>query len=395
MSTSLCLIKQLIPSSLHLLATNYQSKAFQTISSPSLQSLLHQFQALTSSHRFSKYSTWYQHVSEPDNFVIVDLWTDDEQNAPVVVYQLYLMFTDTFINTFNLVNCSIPINLSCHSPILSSVFNQCLHVQYNQSASLVADLYQLNSERLFNLFKKVVGDSNKEIVHKYFYNNKQNYTNDTDIYILQHIQGHYLQQKSSEQVRLQNRLDIFQSFFKDKLSHKHHYKLLDYGGGSGEFAAALQQLYQFDVTNVDVNNWLSLQHEYKHQNITYNFITDINIPSVDDASMDVVCMMQVLHHLSQPDATLQEIHRILKVKGYLFLREHDCQTLEDQLVIDLEHLIYEISYRNNIDASYNYSAKYWSKRCLYKLLSNLGFHFVADDKPKGISCCYYSLWQKL
>jgi SAM-dependent methyltransferase len=62
-----------------------------------------------------------------------------------------------------------------------------------------------------------------------------------------------------------------------------------------------------------------LESEFKNPNIIEpNIYGKVNL---DDNSQDVVCAFSTLHHIANISDLLQEIHRILKPNGYLFIRE--------------------------------------------------------------------------
>jgi len=95
-------------------------------------------------------------------------------------------------------------------------------------------------------------------------------------------------------------------------------------------------------------------------------------------------MFQVLHHIRNFEYTVKELYRILKEDGLLLIREHDCINDTVATLIDIEHSLFEISGKNDVDYSYlqQYYAHYFSKKELYILLQSVGF--VQVEKRKGI-----------
>jgi ubiquinone/menaquinone biosynthesis C-methylase UbiE len=110
----------------------------------------------------------------------------------------------------------------------------------------------------------------------------------------------------------------------------------------------------------------------------FTFINYINSPyniPLNDNSIDLITLLQVLHHVKHPNKLLNEIIRISKNGTLLFIREHDCYNKKIENLIKLEHLLYGIvidktDYNVYIDNIYE---NYFSKQNLIKKLTELGF----------------------
>lgn len=62
---------------------------------------------------------------------------------------------------------------------------------------------------------------------------------------------------------------------------------------------------------------------------------------LDDNSVDLIMANMTLHHIEDIRKTISEVHRVLKPGGLFYIREHDCWTAMDAMLIDIEHLLYD------------------------------------------------------
>lgn len=101
--------------------------------------------------------------------------------------------------------------------------------------------------------------------------------------------------------------------------------VLDFGCGPGGFAAAAAGLvgpggrvYALDIHPLALKFTARLTAERGLQNL--QVITDLaDLPA---ASVDLVLLYDVLHHLPEPKSTLVELRRRLKPSGLLSIRDH-------------------------------------------------------------------------
>jgi ubiquinone/menaquinone biosynthesis C-methylase UbiE len=268
---------------------------------------------------------------------------------------------------------------------------------------LLRKVYGMNSKRLFQLFRKIVGHSNEQL-------SKLIEANVPDAEVLMYLNVTFenrLDNNSTDEFRVNQRVqDLFQL-----VDVREWKKMLDFGGGNGDFAAAVVKECEWywnvhkpsDNTRVwgafptavclDVKQWFTKPHASRYTNIEYEFVDTAQIP-YSDHTFDGITMLQVLHHVDDQLFTLYELYRVLKPGGILFIREHDCTSIEDKYIIDIEHLVYESKLRGNKHICCTYQAQYLSKRYLYDMLSLVGFTKVRDTPTKGVSCCYYTVWKK-
>ena len=104
----------------------------------------------------------------------------------------------------------------------------------------------------------------------------------------------------------------------DRLLEKQHFNhALDVGGGYGRISVLLEK-YADTITMIEPSaQQLKLAAEYlqSHPKITYiqQQADSLQFPS---ASMDLITMIRVMHHLPDPSAEFAEIARVLSPDGY-------------------------------------------------------------------------------
>lgn len=94
--------------------------------------------------------------------------------------------------------------------------------------------------------------------------------------------------------------------------------LVDLGCGDGQWSVEISQKHNLKLIGIDYNQ---LRLERYKQNVPHaaaRFGSCLEIPLEGD-SADIVMFHQVLEHVPEPEAALQEIHRILRAGGWLIL----------------------------------------------------------------------------
>lgn len=111
--------------------------------------------------------------------------------------------------------------------------------------------------------------------------------------------------------------------------------LLDIGCNTGGIAVQLGKLLNIKtVSGVDVI-------PTSHPDINYTQIEPNKpLPFAND-SQDLVTANMTLHHVQDIKQLVKEIYRVLKPGGLVFIKEHDCWSANDAMLIDIEHLLYD------------------------------------------------------
>lgn len=160
-------------------------------------------------------------------------------------------------------------------------------------------------------------------------------------------------------------------------------RFVDVGCSMGEitkeFALQLNTSY---AVGIDVLHPSQVPHAtHSNGDKAFQYIcVDPDIPQLpfDDASQDIVTAVMSLHHIQHVDACLSEIRRILKPTGVVIIQEHNPQTDDDCIALDILHGLYSmvwapIGKQEQPFFCYTYDAIYLSKQNLHSKLSGLGF----------------------
>ena len=115
---------------------------------------------------------------------------------------------------------------------------------------------------------------------------------------------------------------------------------LDFGCGPGYFtiplASRVQRVYALDISEEMVSVCRKRAEQLGITNVEYVLIRDAHIP-LSDAQIDKILMANVFHELEKPGVVLEELHRILKPNGIIYLI--DWKVMETEKGPPLEHRI--------------------------------------------------------
>lgn len=162
-------------------------------------------------------------------------------------------------------------------------------------------------------------------------------------------------------------------------------KYLDIGCSDGLLTVKigkLLKLKQDQIYGIDIPEFASEPIKpTKGFQFTQYSANDVKLPFADN-TFDLITMLQVLHHVKNPYDMLMEIKRILKPNGILFLREHDRNSKEMDMLIHLQHLFYsqishKVDYDKYIDTKFE---RYFSKEAFESLMSGIKFTKIMDEK---------------
>jgi ubiquinone/menaquinone biosynthesis C-methylase UbiE len=105
------------------------------------------------------------------------------------------------------------------------------------------------------------------------------------------------------------------------------FQVLDYGCGPGGYVYPVSKLvgpsgkiYALDVNPMALESVKKIAAQKKINNLVTILSGDHT--SLPDASIDVVLLYDVFHHLSHPDVILKELRRVLKPEGILSMSDH-------------------------------------------------------------------------
>jgi ubiquinone/menaquinone biosynthesis C-methylase UbiE len=113
------------------------------------------------------------------------------------------------------------------------------------------------------------------------------------------------------------------------------FHVLDYGCGSGSYIAAVAELvgksgkiYALDVHPLAIRMAQRIASKRQMTNVE-TILSDCKT-GLPNNSIDVVLLYDTFHDLNNPDAVLEELHRVLKSNGILSFSDHHMK--EDEIV---------------------------------------------------------------
>src|SRR6266550_7702640 len=97
-------------------------------------------------------------------------------------------------------------------------------------------------------------------------------------------------------------------------------KILDLGCGTGRFTTGLGKTFECSVVGLEPSSaMLNVALSQNEPSVEWKQGQAESIP-LENETVDLVFMSQVLHHLAQPQEALREIKRVLTAAGYLAIR---------------------------------------------------------------------------
>ena len=177
---------------------------------------------------------------------------------------------------------------------------------------------------------------------------------------------------------------------------------LDFGGGIGDIAASMAKRYGMQKENVfvtDIKDWFGQEHIEKYKDyVTYRYLKVNKLPFMNN-QFDFITCFQVLHHvpIKQVEYVVEELVRIMNVGGHILFREHDCNSIETKMLIDVEHALYNFCHDKDTSMTFlqDYDEHYFSKQELETILKKyLTPVKLAYEEPKGVTRYYYTCWKK-
>ena len=105
------------------------------------------------------------------------------------------------------------------------------------------------------------------------------------------------------------------------------FHILDYGCGPGSYSVIAAELvgptgkvYALDIHPLAVRRVQDIASKRRLANV--ETICSDCATGLENATMNVVLLYDIFHHLSDPEAVLKELHRVLKPDGILSFSDH-------------------------------------------------------------------------
>lgn len=110
-----------------------------------------------------------------------------------------------------------------------------------------------------------------------------------------------------------------------------HY--LDIGCGDGSITKEFAQLMKAE-------NYYGIEVMRTNNDMKYIELNDDGTVVCEDNYFDCISAFMSLHHIKKCEVMISEIIRILKPGGVLLIKEHDCRSNLDRMLIDIEHSVF-------------------------------------------------------
>lgn len=130
------------------------------------------------------------------------------------------------------------------------------------------------------------------------------------------------------------------------------------------------------IYGADIEQWSAYSLEQRKK-IPINIVTlkeNKSLPFKDE-QFSFISAFMVLHHVRNLDLMMKELNRITKMGGFIIIREHDCMTNLDAMLIDIEHAIWDVVYDHNYQFFKTYYAQYYDYLEWDLIFEKYGFVF--------------------
>ena len=171
---------------------------------------------------------------------------------------------------------------------------------------------------------------------------------------------------------------------------------LDIGCYNGSKTIKIGQnlnLSKNNIYGIDVDNYAGMKIKPINNNFQFiNYTKQFFIP-LNNNFIDLITLLQVLHHIKHPNRILNEIIRISKNGTLLYIIDHDCYNKYIECLIRLEHLLYGILIDKTDYKIYkeNMYERYFSKKNLIKKFKKYGFKIIMNNNINYGPTNYYNI----
>lgn len=175
---------------------------------------------------------------------------------------------------------------------------------------------------------------------------------------------------------------------------------LDVGTGSGDIGVGIAQYLNLDkaqVTLLDVDDHRS---EASKNNAVFEKVApDAKFEFSDDEQYSLITALMTLHHVKDDhlERRVREMYRVLQQQGVLIIREHDHDVEGLSLVIDIEHMLYDLQVMSWYEAVGKYFAHFRSAREWKRMFEHIGMtykHNIPIHAGENPTRWYYAVFRK-
>lgn len=278
----------------------------------------------------------------------------------------------------------------------------------NNNNHIISNLFHDSNSRykylLIQLLGKFTNSFSKEVITE-MYHLIKNREEDYKIITFLMIHGKKMEQMDSVKRAIKS-ANIWKSFINESKEKIIVNKYLDVGCNNGvitvEFGKKLG-LDASDIYGIDINKFTE-QTIIPVDGFIFKEYDGYHIPYNDDF-FDLVSCSMVFHHVKYVSVLLADIRRVIKDRGFLFVKEHNCNSKQMEQLIFLEHLFYDVM-DYGVEYEYfknNYFQRLFSRDNFIELMLSFGFElvlvpdkeFVSKFQKYNPTQSYYALFKKV
>lgn len=217
-------------------------------------------------------------------------------------------------------------------------------------------------------------------------------SNDTFLSSIQKHHSTYIKKEKSAKWLYNSNHTYFNKILQDfNINNTQYY--LDFGCGDGYKSKVIGDILHIPSDNIyglDIN-------PSNNKNIVNNIniveYDGIHIPTnIINKPFDFITCFQVLHHIEENNikSILKDLISTLSIGGLFLLKEHDCSTESMKLLVNLQHIFYDI------DTKVNYPVfTYYSKQQWIDLFEHLNMKPIAEKEDSQQTATFYILFRKI
>lgn len=182
--------------------------------------------------------------------------------------------------------------------------------------------------------------------HHRYYINKMIINKEKDDIILKYLkENNKFKKVKKDKINLY-RISLFTNEI-NKIFKNKKIKILDVGVGNGKKTKIIQKLTNSDIYGTDIKEW-GPYNSIKKFSFPFKFIEEnpYKIPYKNNI-FDCITINLTLHHADDIMEVINECKRILKKEGIIVIIEHDVWNDYDNMIIDLQHRIYNYIFNEN------------------------------------------------
>ena len=153
---------------------------------------------------------------------------------------------------------------------------------------------------------------------------------------------------------------------------------LDYGCGDGSITQEIGKFYDLDKNNIFC---VDVRQPKKHSNYQFDLLQNNKIPH-ENNKFDLITSFVVLHHVKNVELIIKELYRVTKQNGIIIIREHDCNTNNLRVFLDIVHGLWSLvksDPQEDPNFIQEYEAYYKSQETLTNMLEAVGFYRVMSE----------------